>query len=230
MKISGMEKLTLLDYPDKLACIIFTTGCNFRCPFCQNSELLKITHDEGLINEEDIFDYLNKRKNILDGVVISGGEPTLQPNLIKFIEKVKSLGFGVKLDTNGFEPIILENLLDRKLIDYVAMDVKNSLEKYCISTGINNIKTTNILKSINILKNSDIDYEFRTTIVKEHHTIDDIRAIMEIIGKDNKYYIQNFVNSENVIDKSLHGFTELELKCMLKELNKDYPNVKVRGL
>lgn len=230
MKISGMEKLTLLDYPDKLACIIFTTGCNFRCPFCQNSELLKITHDEGLINEEDIFDYLNKRKNILDGVVISGGEPTLQPNLIKFIEKVKSLGFSVKLDTNGFEPIILENLLDRKLIDYVAMDVKNSLEKYCISTGINNIKTTNILKSINILKNSDIDYEFRTTIVKEHHTIDDIRAIMEIIGKDNKYYIQNFVNSENVIDKSLHGFTELELKCMLKELNKDYPNVKVRGL
>lgn len=230
MKISGMEKLTLLDYPDKLACIIFTTGCNFRCPFCQNSELLKITHDEGLINEEDIFDYLNKRKNILDGVVISGGEPTLQPNLIKFIEKVKSLGFSVKLDTNGFEPIILENLLDRKLIDYVAMDVKNSLEKYCISTGINNIKTTNILKSIDILKNSDIDYEFRTTIVKEHHTIDDIRAIMEIIGKDNKYYIQNFVNSENVIDKSLHGFTELELKCMLKELNKDYPNVKVRGL
>lgn len=229
MKISGFEKLTLLDYPDKLACIVFTRGCNFRCPFCQNSQLLNNTKTSELIDEEEVFNYLNKRKNILDGIVITGGEPTLQSDLKDFVIKVKNLGLSIKLDTNGFEPNILKSLLDENLIDYVAMDIKNVFKKYYLSTGINSINTTKILKSINILKNSNIDYEFRTTIVKEHHSIEDIKSIIEIIG-NSKYYIQNFVNSENVIDKSLHGFTNKELIGIQQTLNKDYPNVKVRGL
>lgn len=223
MRISGLQKLTLQDYPDKLACIIFTQGCNFRCPFCQNSTLLDNT--EGIISESEIFDYLDKRKNILDGVVITGGEPTIQPDLKNFIIKVRSYGLSVKLDTNGFKPDILEDLINNNLLDYVAMDVKNSLVKYSLSTGVN-IKLDNILRSIEILKNSNIDYEFRTTIMKEHHTVEDIKSIIEMIG-NSKYFLQNFKDSENVLNKDLHSFSDSELELIANEI-KD--NGKVRGL
>lgn len=228
MKIAGFSKLTLLDYPKVLSCEIFTQGCNFKCPFCQNSLLIPNTDNEEY-KEEDILNYLIKRKKILEGIVITGGEPTMQKDLISFIRKVKDIGYKVKLDTNGFRPSVLKELINNHLVDYVAMDIKNSFEKYNITSGIKNIVIDNIKESIKILKNSDIDYEFRTTIIREYHTKEDIMKILDIVG-DSKYYIQNFELSENVIDHSLHGFTDYELKEMQKLIDINYKNVTVRGI
>ena len=165
--IGGFQKLTLSDYPGNTACIIFTKGCNFNCSYCQNSSLIKI-NDKDLITEDDIFKYLESRKKLLDGVVISGGEPTIQKNLKELIIKIKNMGFKVKLDTNGSNPNLLEELIKEKLLDYVAMDIKNIFSKY--EEVINaKVKIDNIKKSIEILKNSEIDHEFRTTIIKNYH-------------------------------------------------------------
>ena len=225
MRISGLEKLTLTDYPGHIACILFTQGCNFKCPFCQNSPLLE--YKEGIIPEEDVFEYLNKRKKQLEGVVVSGGEPTIQKDLVSFITRVKELGLKVKLDTNGSNPMVLQELLDKNLLDYVAMDIKNVLSKYNPIIGCKtNIK--NIEKSINILKNSKIDFEFRTTIMKEHHSIEDIKKICELVD-GHKYFLQNYQESENVIDKTLTSFTNDELINIKKELI-NFPNVNIRGI
>ena len=229
MKIAGMQKLSLLDYPDKVAAIIFTQGCNFNCPFCQNSELIK-TKSKDEIPEDEIINYLTKRKKILDGLVISGGEPTLQKDLKSFIKKVKELGLSIKLDTNGFNPQLLQELIDEKLIDYVAMDVKNEICKYSDTCGMKSFKIKNILESINILKNSNIDYEFRTTIMKEYHDIASIEEILKTIGSKPKYFLQNFNPSENVPDKNIHGFTYQELVTILDTLKKKYQNVAIRDL
>ena len=225
MKISGLEKLTLTDYPNHLAAIIFTQGCNFICSFCQNSSLIKCS--EGLINECEVLDYLNKRKNVLEGLVISGGEPTIQKDLEEFIVKVKKLGLKVKLDTNGNNYELLKKLIDSKLVDYVAMDIKTIFEEYDSIIG-KKINVENIKKSIQLLKNSPIDFEFRTTIIKEFHNEEKIQKIIDYIdGSD--YYLQNFQNSSDVIDKSLHGFTDVELKKLARKFNK-YKNVKIRGI
>ena len=228
MKISGFSKLTLLDYPGKLSCEIFTQGCNIRCPFCQNSSLIDI-NGEHYYEDEEILEYLEKRKKILEGIVITGGEPTMQKDLVEFITKVKKIGYKVKLDTNGFRPTVLKELLDKKLIDYVAMDIKNSFEKYDVTCGMKNLVIENVKKSIEILKSSHIDHEFRTTIIKEYHTKQDILKILDVIG-DSKYYLQNFEMSEDVIDKSLHGFSEYELIEMENLLNLKYNNVEIRGI
>lgn len=228
MIINGFQKLTLLDYPDHLAAMIFTSGCNFKCSYCQNSPLIK-KDKAGLINEEEILEYLKKRKNVLDGLVISGGEPTMQSDLKEFILKVKEIGLKIKLDTNGYKPEVLKPLLDEHLIDYVAMDIKNVFEKYPLNCGVKQINECRIKKSILLIKKSGIDHEFRTTFIKEYHTIDDINKIIELIG-DSKYYVQNFEDSENVKDKSLHGLSEEELSSIKKILCNKYPNVKVRGL
>ena len=228
MRIAGIQKLSLLDYPDKLSCIIYTYGCNLKCPFCQNSTL--IDGDIDCIQEKEVFDYLEKRKNILEGVVVSGGEPTIQKDLKEFIKKIKDMGFLVKLDTNGLNPKMLKELIDEGLVDYVAMDIKNSIAKYSPICGIKNVKTNNILESINILLNSKIDYEFRTTIMKGYHDIDSIKEILKLIGKKSKYYLQNFRLSENVLDKNIHGFSIEELIEIEKKLNVLYKNVKVRDL
>lgn len=228
MIISGFEKLTLLDFPGKVACIIFTQGCNFKCSYCQNSDLLNCSR-KGLISEEEIFKYLEKRKKILDGVVVSGGEPTIQRDLLRFIKKIKELGFLVKLDTNGSNPSILRKLIEEKLIDYVAMDIKSIFNKYIdvikINTNLDKIK-----ESIDLLKNSNVDHEFRTTIIKNFHSIDDILKICEYLGKDEKMYLQNFEDSDGVIDKSLISFTSEELVNIQNKINKKFSNVKVRGL
>lgn len=210
MIIGGLQKTTLLDFPNHVACIIFTKGCNFRCPFCQNSTLIGINHEDE-ISEEYIFDYLIKRQGILDGVVITGGEPTVQKDLKEFIKKIRKLGYKVKLDTNGYNPNVLKELIDENLLDYVAMDIKQTLEKYHIVAG-KMINTEYILESIKILEESDICHEFRTTIIKEYHTIDDIIEITSYFKSDTPYYLQNFKNSSNVLDKSLHGFTNEELE------------------
>ena len=227
MNIAGVQKVTLLDYPGKVACEIFTQGCNFECPFCQNSSLIPITNT-GEFSEEEIFEYLNLRKNILDGVVITGGEPTVQKDLKEFIKKIKDLGLLVKLDTNGGNPKVLQELIDEDLVDYVAMDIKNIFNKYNITAG-KKINLDNIKKSIEILKASKIDYEFRTTIIKEMHSLDDIISICKLVG-DAKYYLQNFEDSENVIDHSLHGFSREELLFIDKYLKDVFPNVEIRAL
>lgn len=227
MNIAGVQKVTLLDYPGKVACEIFTQGCNFECPFCQNSGLIPITNT-GEFSEEEIFEYLNLRKNILDGVVITGGEPTVQKDLKGFIKKIKDLGLLVKLDTNGGNPKVLQELIDEDLVDYVAMDIKNIFNKYNITAG-KKINLDNIKKSIEILKASKIDYEFRTTIIKEMHSLDDIISICKLVG-NAKYYLQNFEDSENVIDHSLHGFSREELLFIDKYLKDVFPNVEIRAL
>ena len=227
MNIAGVQKVTLLDYPGKVACEIFTQGCNFECPFCQNSSLIPITNT-GEFSEEEIFEYLVLRKKILDGVVITGGEPTVQKDLKEFIKKIKDLGLLVKLDTNGGNPKVLQELIDEKLVDYVAMDIKNIFNKYNITAG-KKINLDNIKKSIEILKASKIDYEFRTTIIKEMHSLDDIVSICKLVG-NAKYYLQNFEDSENVIDHSLHGFSREELLFIDKYLKDLFPNVEIRAL
>lgn len=226
MRISGLNKLTLLDYPNLVACIIFTQGCNFRCPFCQNSSL--ISNDEPLLEEADVLTYLEERKHILDGVVISGGEPTIQPDLKAFIRKVKVLGLKVKLDTNGFRYDVLKDLIDNNLLDYVAMDIKNSLDKYDPIAGTTKVNIDNIKKSIKLLQTSKVDHEFRTTIMKEYHQIEDLKKIIELIG-DDRYFIQNFRDSDMVLDHTLHSFSNEELQMIANEF-KDYKQVKVRGL
>lgn len=227
MKLAGMNKLTLIDYPEKVAAIIFTQGCNFKCSYCHNSGLIPLTGDN-IVTEEEVFDYLTKRKNILDGVVVSGGEPLIHNDIIPFIKKIKDLGLKVKLDTNGSNPKKLKELLDNKLIDYVAMDIKNSFDHYHLITGV---KVNELIKeSIALLLKSNIDYEFRTTIIKEYHDIDELRKILSYIGPKSKYYLQNYQYNDAVINKDLHSFSETELKELERLLNKDYPNVTIRGI
>lgn len=222
MKIVGFQKLTLSDYPGHTACIIFTEGCNFKCPFCHNSPLVYDV-SSSYYEESEIFSYLEKRKGIVEGIVVSGGEPTLQKDLIRFLKRLREIDVLIKLDTNGSNPKILKEILDNNLVDYVAMDIKNTYEKYdTICDTKVNIK--NIKESIKLLKESNIDHEFRTTIVKEFHTKNDIKEITEYI-KGSKYYIQNFRDNENVIYDNLHSFTEKEIDDLKKEV-KDF---NVRG-
>lgn len=227
MKIAGYEKLSVQDYPDHISCIIFTQGCNMRCPFCQNSTLIPLD-SKNLIGEKEILDYLNLRKKVLDGVTISGGEPSLQKDLEEFIDKVKAFGLDVKLDTNGMNYELLKRLIDNRKVDYVAMDIKNSLNKYDKTSGVQKIVTENILKSIELLKQNRVNHEFRTTVINEHHTFEDILEIIKLTG-NSKYYLQNFKLSSNVLDKSLTEITEDKLKLWNKNL-KEYPNVFIRGI
>ena len=228
MTISGFQKLTLVDYPEHTACLIFTQGCNFRCPFCQNSSLV-IKKNNCKIDETEIFEYLDKRKKLIDGVCISGGEPLLNEDIGLFIKKIKDKGYKIKIDTNGSRPKMLKKLIDNKLIDYVAMDIKNSFENYNATSGVQ-VNIDDIKESINILKNSNIDYEFRTTIVKQLHNFENIEDILSYIGPDVKYYIQNYRDCDTVLKKGLSGFKEEELLDIKEKLEKKYPNIVIRGL
>ena len=216
MKISGFDKLTLLNYPDKLACTIFTSGCNLRCPFCHNSGLVTNNYNE--ISFDSIYEYLKKRIGILDGVCITGGEPLIHADIKDYIKKIKNLGYLVKIDTNGCNPKLLKELIDLKLVDYIAMDIKNIYSKYDITSGVK-VNIDNIKKSISIIENSGIDYEFRTTIVKEFHSTQDIKEILSYISSNSNYYIQNFKNSNDVFNRNLSSFSENELVEMKNEIN-----------
>ena len=228
MIISGMQKLTLVDYPEHTACIIFTQGCNFRCPFCHNSDLVKDANNSNKIDEQVLFDYLDKRKGLIDGVCISGGEPLLQNDIVLFIKKIKGKGYKIKLDTNGSNPSVLNSLIENGLVDYVAMDIKNSFSKYETTSGVN-VNISNIKKSIDVLKNSSIDFEFRTTIVKELHCYEDIKEILDFIGPNVKYYIQNYRDCETVLKKGLSSFSNEELQFIKENLERKYPNIVIRG-
>ncbi|MEG2799782.1 MAG: anaerobic ribonucleoside-triphosphate reductase activating protein [Erysipelotrichaceae bacterium] len=230
IKIFGIQKLTLLDWPGKLGSTIFTGGCNFRCPFCQNSDLVFLPENTGTIDTEEVIAFLKKRKNVLEGICISGGEPLLQVGLEDFLVEVKELGYQIKLDTNGTSPKRLKSLVDKGLIDYVAMDIKNSPKRYGETIGVIDFDLSSIKESIEYLLSGAIAYEFRTTIVKEFHTIEDMIEIANWIKGAKAYYLQNFVDSECVIQKNLHACDLDELKVMLSEVRKVIPTSELRGI
>ena len=228
MKISGLQKLTLLDFPGKMACTVFTYGCNFRCPFCHNA-LLVTEENSDNISEDEFFTFLKKRQGILDGVCISGGEPTLQKDLADFIRKVRALGYAVKLDTNGSSPHILRSLIDEKLLDYVAMDIKNSPDKYNLTCGCE-VDMDLIKESVSIIKESGIDHEFRTTSVKELHSAEDFGQIASWLQGDSKYFIQHFEDSGNLIGENLSPFSKEEMSLFGESIGHKLPNVAIRGV
>lgn len=229
MLIKGLQKLTLLDYPGKMACTVFTAGCNFRCPFCHNASLVTDI-DEERITEEDFFTFLEKRQGILEGVCITGGEPTLQPDLNEFLVKIKALGYSVKLDTNGYRPEVLKEVVNSGAVDYVAMDIKNSREKYGITAGINNIDMSKIDESVEFLINGKVDYEFRTTVVKELHKEKDIQDIVDYIKGAKKYFLQGFNDSGDLICDGYSGYDKKDLEKLLKIAKNDLPVTELRGI
>ena len=220
--------MTMLDYPGKLACTIFTYGCNFRCPFCHNASL--VIDEAELIPESEIFSYLSKRKGMLDGVCITGGEPLLQKDIFEFMKKIKDMGFLVKLDTNGSRPEILKALVGKRLVDYVAMDIKNSREKYPLTTGIEGLDISKICKSVEILLMGRVEYEFRTTVVKELHTKEDILKIGEWIRGAEKYFLQSFVDSGNLIQKDLSALDITSFKALLPLVAPYVKSCALRGV
>lgn len=204
MILCGYEKFSMVDFDGKIACTVFTGGCNFRCPFCHNAPLVVGNLKSQQIDESEVFDYLQKRKGLVDAVCVTGGEPTLQPDLCDFLAKVRSMGYATKLDTNGLRPDVLKAVLDDKLVDYVAMDVKNSPEKYAHTVGVQNVDMSKILNSIQLLKDSGIDFEFRTTLIKEFHTSDDVQKIAYLVSGAPRYFLQKYNDNDGCI---AHGYT-----------------------
>ncbi len=230
MQIKGMNKTTLLDYPRHLAATIFLGGCNMRCPFCHNASLVTGAAAAPTISEQEVLSYLSKRKGILEGVCITGGEPTLYPDLTEFILKIKELGLKVKLDTNGTNPKLLKTLVTAKLVDYVAMDIKNSREKYALTAGLSQFDLTPIMESADFLMTSAVDYEFRTTIVKEYHTADDLLSIGHWLTGAKAYFLQSFQDSGDILSSGLHSPTRETLSEYLQLLTPLIPSVAIRGV
>ena len=199
MQIHGFNKTTLLDYPEHIAATVFTGGCNFRCPFCHNGELVLDPNCQPLIPEEEVLAYLQKRRGILQGVCVTGGEPTLQRDLRDFLGKIKELGYPVKLDTNGYNPKVLWELIEAGAVDHVAMDIKASRENYARAAGLKRMDLSRIEESIGILRSSRIEYEFRTTVVRGIHTIEEFDAIGRWIEGSPVYYLQSYQENDNCL-------------------------------
>lgn len=223
----GMEKLSVVDFDNKVSCTLFTNGCNFKCPFCHNSSL--VLSKVPPLDFNVILDYLKTRKNIIDAVVITGGEPTLLDGLKEKIIEIKKLGFLIKLDTNGTNPACLQELINEKLIDYVAMDIKNGPKNYAKTIGLTSYDLTNIKKSIEILKKGTIDYEFRTTLVKEFHSQSDMKEIRNLILGSKKYYLQQFINRDECICHTLHEVDKKTAEEYLKIIGDAVSYVALRG-
>ena len=228
MNIVGLQKLTLLDYPGRVACTVFLQGCNFNCPFCYNSSLIKSCKDN-IISLDEFFNFLNSRKKVLDGVAITGGEPLLNPSIKEFIKQIKELNLLVKLDTNGSNPKLLKELINDNLLDYVAMDIKNSIKKYPMTCGAK-VNIEDIKESISILLSSSIDYEFRTTIVKEFHEIEDFHEIGNIIKGAKNYFLQSYQEKDSVLNKKLHPLSKNELQSCLNVVKEYVENASIRGI
>lgn len=230
MKINGFLKSTLLDYPGHLAATIFLGGCNMRCPFCHNASLVLNPGMQPTIPENEVLSYLEKRKNILEGVCITGGEPTLYKDLPDFIGRIKAYGFKVKLDTNGTNPDLLKYLAENKLIDYVAMDIKNSLEHYEQTSGTNQLNLDHIRESVDFLLSNSLDYEFRTTFVHELHTPWDVISIGQWIKGAKAYYLQAYKDSGDIIFPGLSSPTKDTLLTYKNLLTPYVANVFLRGI
>lgn len=228
MLILGLNKTTLLDYPGHLAATIFTGGCNFRCPYCHNGDLVLRPNEQKAIPFEEIIDHLNKRKGVLEGVCITGGEPTLANDLYDVIAEIKKMGYLVKLDTNGTNPFIIRKLLSEGMLDYVAMDIKTTWDKYPLLTGAMDDEVKAVKETCEILLRGEIDYEFRTTVVKEYISESDICNISDALNGAKAWYIQNYRDAEGVIEKGLHGYSEDELRNIITRVCKT--NVYLRGV
>ena len=230
MKIAGLMKLTLLDYPGEMACTIFTSSCNFRCPFCHNSSLVIDTESNQLLDNNEVLSFLKERKGRLDGVCITGGEPTIQEDLTSFIKEIKDIGYKVKLDTNGYNPKKLKEIVSSNLVDYVAMDIKNSLSKYPQTCGLNKMMIENILESISYLLEDHVDYEFRTTIIKEFHDENDIREIAKSIKGCKRYFLQQFEDTPYNIKQGYHAHSKETLDRFKEILLQEGIKVELRGI
>jgi len=229
MKIAGLRKLTLLDFPGRVACVVFTNGCNFRCPFCHNASLVLPRGEHEDISEEDFFAFLKKRKGILDGVVITGGEPTLAAGLYDFIAAVKREGYPVKLDTNGSFPEKLRELLKDGLLDYIAMDIKTLPEKYERVAGVK-ADLEKLAESIDLIRSGGIPHEFRTTVVKGLHTPEDIVGIAKMLGENEAYYLQGFVDSGDILAEGCEAFSAEEMHAIADAAKEFCPRCELRGI
>lgn len=192
MTFEGIQKFTLLDYPNHIACTLFSPSCNFRCPYCHNAGIITSSPESGRISEGDVISFLKTREKLIEGVCISGGEPTLQKGLVDFIARIRDMGFKVKLDTNGYNTSLLEDVIEKKLVNYIAMDVKSSFSSYALCSGVANIDVERIRSSIELIKNSKVDYEFRTTLVRELHSDDDILSLADYMHHVLLWRMQEF--------------------------------------
>ena len=229
MKIYGLQKMTLLDFPGKVACTVFTGGCDMRCPFCHNFELAE-NRAEPWGTEDDFFAFLEKRRGLLDGVALTGGEPCLHRDLPELLKKIRDLGFAAKLDTNGFHPKMLREIVDEGLADYVAMDVKNSPEKYAATCGAEKLDLAPLYESLGILGENKTEYELRTTVVDQLHTEDDIRRIGEMIRGARRWYIQCFADRDTVPFANLSAPPKEKLLRFEKIAREYVPQASLRGV
>ena len=230
MNIQGLQKLTLLDFPGKMACTIFTAGCDLRCPFCHNRSLVINPPAESEFSEDEIFSFLKKRKGILEGVAITGGEPLMQADIEDYIIKIRELGYSVKLDTNGTFPARLKSLVEKGLVDYVAMDVKSSESGYPSCVGIGGFKTDKINESIEFLKSDKVDYEFRTTVAKGLHSKEDSEQLGKWIQGAKRHFLQAFTDSGDLIGFGLEPFSKAEMLEMCEIMKKYVSSCEVRGI
>ncbi len=230
MLILGFQKMSLLDYPGKVAATVFTGGCNFRCPFCHNSGLVTDIRLQEAYDTEDVLAYLKARRGLLDGVAVTGGEPLLQKDIEEFLMAVKSLGYPVKLDTNGSYPDKLREVCEKKLVDYVAMDIKNTMEMYGKTVGIDDFDTAPILESIRFLHSGAVDYEFRTTVVLPHHTVNRIEQMAKTIAPAPRYFLQRFTDSGHLIAPGgLSAADDETMENMAENAREYIPCVEIRG-
>ncbi len=230
MRIDGLQKMTLLDFPGKVACTVFTGGCNFRCPFCHNALLVTKLPENPDYTVDEILAFLKKRSGLLDGVAITGGEPLINSDIGDFIRSIRKLGYYVKLDTNGSFPDRLKALVGEGIIDYVAMDIKNCRKKYAETVGLKSLELSKIEESVDFLKSGAVDYEFRTTVVNELHTVEDIRSTAEWIKGAKRYFLQNFVDSGNLIDSSMSGADKSVMLEMQRVAADFVPQTEIRGI
>ena len=229
MDIQGLQKMTLLDYPGRVACTVFLGGCDLRCPFCHNGGLV-LGPMPAELDSEELLAFLRKRRGLLDGVCVTGGEPLLRPDLPELLSQIKELGYPVKLDTNGGRPAQLRALAEAGLVDYVAMDVKNAPARYAETVGVPDFDLAPVEESIRLLRKSTVDYEFRTTLVRELHRPEDLDAIAAWLAGSPRYYLQNFVDSGNLIGRGYHGFTAEELRGFAERVRPFFGAVELRGV
>ena len=230
MRILGLQKLSLVDFPGKVAATVFTGGCNLRCPFCHNAPLVLPGRGTSALDAGGVLDFLASRRGLLDGVVLSGGEPLLQPDAADFLAEVKAMGFVVKLDTNGCHPDALADILDRRLADYVAMDIKNSLEKYPWTVGVPGFDTAPVERSARLLMEGPADYEFRTTLVRPFHEVGDMETIGRWLRGARRYYLQAFVDSGDLVGGGCAPFTPEEMEGFLQAARPFFQSAALRGL
>lgn len=232
MKVTGIQKLTLLDYPGVVACTVFTAGCNFRCPFCHNAMLvLPEQIDDECLTDDEVFGFLKKRRGVLDGVAVTGGEPLLHADMPEFLARVKELGYKIKLDTNGSNPELLSEIIKNKLVDRVAMDIKNAPEEYARTIGLESFDIAPVERSKEMLLRGDIDYEFRTTVVKGIHTKESLIGAAKWIEGAKEYYLQQFKDSGNLIlPDGLSAYDEKQMHALADAVRDYVPTVEVRGV